>query len=204
MVELSYVLDQLANAGYRAGFFQRAEVRELCKILHEDEQILQATNGHYEGGFSLLVATDQRLILVDRKPMFLTIDSIAYSMIQEITFDYRLINSTIHVYTSNKTLDFSTWNHAQVRAILNHIQAAMRAMKMPPKIEVQLPEPVDSMKYEPIELPKLETDVVPTMPLPHHFSSNENTQSAYMAHSIMNAMKVSPTEFNIDDNSNVA
>src|ERR1035438_6354320 len=66
MVLLSNVLKQLSKVGYHAGIFQRSEVKELCNVLHEDEQIIQATNGHYEGGFSLLVATDHRLIL-DRK-----------------------------------------------------------------------------------------------------------------------------------------
>jgi hypothetical protein len=126
MVELSVVLKQLSKAGYRNRIWQRAEVKELCNVLHEDEIILQATNGHYNGGFSLLVATDHRLILVDRKIMFLTLDSISYSMIQEISYNYRLLNSTLHIFTSNKSLDFSSWNHAQIRAILTYAQKAMK------------------------------------------------------------------------------
>jgi hypothetical protein len=142
MRKLSEVKKLLSKAGYRTSMFQRAEVKELCNVLHDDEQIFQATNGYYEGGFSLLVATDSRLLLIDRKPMFLTLDSIAYSMIQEVSFNYRLLNSTIHIYTSNKCLDFSSWNQSQIRAILNHAQATMRGEK------VQLKTPVEMRQEE--------------------------------------------------------
>ncbi len=137
MVELSDVLKQLTKVGYRNKFWQRAEVKELCNVLHDDEVILKATNGYYEGGFGLLVATDHRLLLIDHKPMFLTLDSVAYSMIQELSFNYRLFNSTLHIFTSNKCLDFSSWNHDQIRGILSYAQKAMKlkAVKDEPSVE---------------------------------------------------------------------
>lgn len=163
--------------------WQRAEVKELCNVLHEDETISEATNGYYEGGFSLLVATNQRLLLVDRKPMFLTLDSIAYSMIQEVSFNYRLLNSTIHIYTTNKCLDFNSWHHSQIRSILNHTQAAMRQDR-PPQYNRQyveqrplpMPEP-QYMSYEQLSVPEIVINSVPYMSTPSHV--NDNTQSAY-------------------------
>jgi hypothetical protein len=163
MVDLQIVLEQLSTVGYKSRMWQRSEVRELCNVLHADETIYQATNGHYEGGFSLLVATDTRLILVDRKPLFLTLDSIAYSMIQEVTFNYRLLNSTIHIYTSNKTLDFSSWNHSQIRAILTHLQSAMRDRQILPAHNNLLN---GDMEYEKINMPEIAPKDVPTMPAP--------------------------------------
>jgi len=184
MVDISKVLDQLSAVGYKTRAWQRSEVRELCNVLHEDEVIFQATNGHYEGGFSLLVATDTRLILVDRKPLFLTLDSIAYSMIQEVTFNYRLLNSTIHIYTSNKTLDFSSWNHAQIRAILTHVQAAMRNKgQMITDTAYYTDNGLISARVPTAEI---DAGEIPTMPTP--FYLNDNTQSA----PTVNTVSVSP------------
>ncbi len=199
MVDLSKVLDQLSKVGYKSRIWQRAEVKELCNVLHEDEEILQATNGYYEGGFSLLVATDQRLLLVDRKPMFLTLDSIAYSMIQEVSYNYRLLNSTIHIFTTNKCLDFSSWNHSQIRAILTHSQKAMQqkgslVLATAPTVDESKKEETQEQKQlatdqnqEPTyqvepeaHVATMNMDEIPTMPSPVPHFSNDNTQSAYV------------------------
>jgi hypothetical protein len=199
MVELSKVLDQLSKAGYRARMWQRAEVKELCNILHDEETILHATNGYYEGGFSLLVATDHRLLLVDRKPMFLTLDSIAYSMIQELSFNYRLLNSTIHIYTSNKVLDFNSWNQSQIRAILTVAQNAMRLEKQSTNPQ---PQPISAMQYEPQALSDTYEEQVPTMPAPAPHFTNENTRSAYDSMSKVNNMGIKPASMSTEQNVN--
>jgi len=122
MVSYASVKSQLSKAGFSIGAWGRAECKELCNILALDETILHATNGYYEGGFAMLVATDQRLILVDKKPLFLSLDTITFGMIQEVTLNYRLLNSTINIYTSNKVLSFRSWNHHALRELLTYSQ----------------------------------------------------------------------------------
>lgn len=156
MIALSNIEAQLAKAGCRISSWGRAEVKELCNILTPGETIVQALNGYYDNGFALLVATDQRLLLVDRKPMFLTLDAISYSMIQEVLLNYRLLNSTIHIYTSNKVLIFSSWNHHRLRMILNHTQQKVLEVRayqgyMNPQGYAPQPQPMS----------------VPTVPQPH-------------------------------------
>lgn len=122
MVSYSSVKSQLSQAGFSFGAWGKAEVKELCNIVTEDETILYATNGYYEGGFAMLVGTDQRILLVDKKPMYLSLDTITYGMIQEVTLNYRLLNSTINIYTSNKCLSFRSWNHHALRELLTYSQ----------------------------------------------------------------------------------
>jgi len=205
MVELRKVLDQLSKVGYKARLWQRAEVKELCNVLHENETIFQATNGYYEGGFGLLVATDQRLLLVDRKPMFLTLDSIAYHMIQEISYNYRLFNSTLHIYTSNKCLDFSSWTHSQMRGILNQAQSQMRAgsrqlgdASSQPATQ-DLNEQARYMQYEPLTVAEPDISDIPFMPTPFQQASyNDNIHSAYSTTSTLNNLPVEPTSLSTD------
>jgi len=189
MVDLKTVQKQLSKVGYRTGFWQRAEVKELCTVLHENEEILKAANGYYEGGFSLLVATDHRLLLVDRKPMFLTLDSIPYKMIQEISYNYRLLNSTLHIFTSNKCLDFSSWNHEQIRVILSLAQHKMKgddAIKSDAEFTLKQkqpildePKPVEQLDY----IPSPENHDVPAMPT---LQSNFVTTSSNTSHNLAN------------------
>jgi len=122
MVTIQEVERQLKAVGCNFRFFGRPEVRELAKILLPGERIAQATNGFYEGGFALLVVTDDRLLLVDRKPMFLTIEDVRFDMIAEIDFNHRLLNATVNIHSTNKSLRFTSWNHQRLRTLVQHLQ----------------------------------------------------------------------------------
>jgi hypothetical protein len=122
MTTLAQVEEQLKRVGCNFRFWGRPEIRELANILMEDEVIAAAVNGRYEGGFALLCATNHRLLLIDRKPMFLTLEDIRFDMIAEIDFSARLLDSTVHIITPNRKLTFTSWSHHRLRAILNHMQ----------------------------------------------------------------------------------
>lgn len=122
MVQLSVVESQLKDLGLNFRFFGRAEVHELAKILSPGEAIAQALNGYYENGFALLCVTDHRLLLIDRKPLFLTLEDIRFDMVSEVDFNHRLLNAMIRVYTPNKSLVFTSWNHKRLRILVEYLQ----------------------------------------------------------------------------------
>jgi hypothetical protein len=122
MVHLDTVEQQLNAIGCNFKFFGRPEIKELTKILLPGETIAQCTNGYYEGGIALLVVTDHRLLLVDRKPMYLTIEDLRFDMISEIDFSHRLFNATIRIFSTNKSLMFTSWNHARLRKLVEYLQ----------------------------------------------------------------------------------
>ena len=122
MVHLKTVEDQLKAIGANFRFFGRPEVRELAKIITPGETIAQAVNGYYEGGFAMLAVTNHRLLLVDRKPLFLTLEDIRFDMVSEVDFNYRLLNAMIRVYTPNKSLVFTCWNHSKLRHLAEYLQ----------------------------------------------------------------------------------
>lgn len=122
MVTLLYVEEQLKRIGSNFRFFGRPEIRELANILMPDEIIAGCTNGRYEGGFALLCVTNHRLLLVDRKPMFLTLEDVRFDMIAEIDYNSRLLDSTLRVMTPNRTLRFTGWSQPRLRQILSYTQ----------------------------------------------------------------------------------
>lgn len=122
MVTLQEVERQLKAINCNFRFFGRPEVRELAKVLREDETISQAVNGFYEGGFALLCVTNKRLLLIDRKPMFLTLEDIRFDMIAEVDFNYRLLNATVNIYSAYKSLIFTSWNHRKLRLLVDNLQ----------------------------------------------------------------------------------
>ena len=131
MVSLQYIEEQLKRVGCNFRFWGRPEIRELANIILPDEIIAGCTNGRYEGGFALLCVTNLRLLLVDRKPMFLTLEDIRFDMIAEIDYSARLLDSTIHVITPNRTLMFTAWGTQRLRAILNYTQQRVMEIRQP-------------------------------------------------------------------------
>jgi hypothetical protein len=122
MVSLQTIDAQLTKVGMKNRFFGRPEVRELCHILAPGEVIQHATIGQYEGGFGLILATDRRILLVDKKPWFLTMEDIRYDMVSEVDFYGRLLDATVTIVTVNKSLTFTSWKKDRLRQLVHYIQ----------------------------------------------------------------------------------
>lgn len=122
MVTLATVEQQLKAVGCNFRFWGRSELRELCEILLPGETIAMAVNGQYEAGFALLCATDFRVLLVDKKPKYLTLKDIRFDMITELDFSARMVNSTVRIYTPNKELRFTTTNASRLRKLFTYTQ----------------------------------------------------------------------------------
>lgn len=123
MISKKAVDEQLKQIGFNFRFWGRAEVRELNKIILEDEIIAECVNGEYTNGFALLVATNHRVLVIDKKPMlYLTVEDLRFDMITEFNYSHRMFNSTINLYTANKTLTFTSWNQGRLRRLLEFTQ----------------------------------------------------------------------------------
>jgi len=122
MVSQQEVNRQLEAIGATFKFFGRAEARELRQILVAGEQIQFCMNGRYEGGFAMLCATDQRMLLIDKKPFYLTLEDVRYDMVSEVDFSSRLIDSSVRICTPNKDLRFVSFKGAELRKMTAYLQ----------------------------------------------------------------------------------
>ncbi|MBX6334725.1 PH domain-containing protein, partial [Candidatus Saccharibacteria bacterium] len=85
----------------------------------------------YEGGYALLTVTNLRLLLVDRKPMFLMLEDLRFDMIVELDYSARLLGATLRVVTPTRTLTFRARNSQRLRAILDYTQQRIAEMRQP-------------------------------------------------------------------------
>ncbi len=130
MVDLKYVENQLKNIKFGSGRVNRAEVKELQHILLEDEIIYECVNGFYEGGVALLVATDIRVLLIDKKPMgFLNVDDLRFDNISDIDYSHRAFGAKINVNCGMKSLQFKSYNQQRLRKLIGHVQHRMSEIK---------------------------------------------------------------------------
>lgn len=130
MVSEKSVRDQLKKIGFNIGGWGRTEANELYKILLPEEEIFDVVNGFYEGGFALLIATNVRVLLVDKKPLnYLAVEDLRFDMINEIDYNHRLVGAYIHIATGNKTLKFTSLNQPRLRKLISHVQHCMAEAK---------------------------------------------------------------------------
>lgn len=122
MVRTEDVTEQLKRIGVNFQFFGAAELRELPNILFDGEQIEHVVRGRYEGGWAVLVGTDKRVLLIDKKPFYLTIEDMRYDMIADVEFNHRMVDATIRLGTVNKTLRFTSFNHGGLRRLTTYMQ----------------------------------------------------------------------------------
>jgi hypothetical protein len=130
MVTEESIHAQLKALGFKTFGWGKAEVSELHNILLPDEEIFECVNGLYEGGFALLLATDIRVLLVDKKPLnYLTVEDLRFDMINEIDYNHRLFGAYITIATGSKMLKFTSYNQPRLRKLIGHVQHAMAEIK---------------------------------------------------------------------------
>lgn len=131
MVTKHAIDEQLKKIGFNSYGWGRTEVRELPNIILPDEEIFECVNGIYEGGFALLIATNIRVVLIDKKPMnYLTVEDLRFDMINEIDYSHRLLGARISISTGSKNLRFTSYNQPRLRKLIGHVQHCMAQAKL--------------------------------------------------------------------------
>jgi hypothetical protein len=123
MVHPSVIEARIDKLGFKHSRWFKAEINELQHVLMDNEKIIVLACGRYFGSFALLVATDQRLLLIDKRMFFMTIEDTRYDMISEINYNTQLYSANVTVYTINKTHKFTSIKHRQqLRDLTNYVQ----------------------------------------------------------------------------------
>jgi predicted DNA-binding protein (MmcQ/YjbR family) len=130
MVSAESIEKQLQGIGFNYRGWGRTEIRELRNIILPDEEIYECVNGIYDGGFALMVATDIRVLLIDKKPLnYLTVEDMRYELISEIDYNHRLLGAYIRISSGMKDLKFTSLNQPRLRKLINHVQFCMAETK---------------------------------------------------------------------------
>ncbi len=102
-------IDRIKNELKKVGITQyglsKMESQSLPTIIHEDEHIGGVVYGKSKVGSVMLVATDRRLIYLDRKPFFNTMDELTYDVVSGVKVNHVGVFSSVVLHT--KVADFS-------------------------------------------------------------------------------------------------
>lgn len=123
MVHISVIQSQLTQLGIKLSRWFTPELKELQQIMMDNEKIIAAAPGRYFSGFALLIATDQRMLLIDKRTFFMTVEDTRYDMISEIDFSSHIYDVTVHIFTLNKQHNFTSIRYKrQLRDLCSYVQ----------------------------------------------------------------------------------
>lgn len=103
---LKEIQDQIVRIGKDSLSVRKKEIMELPKILQSDEVIEHIISGSYEGGLGVLVATNKRLVFVDKGMLWGSkVEDFPYDKITSIQYDTGMLMGTIKIHASGNKAD---------------------------------------------------------------------------------------------------
>lgn len=113
---------ELLDAGVSLYGLMKSESRYLHKVLHDNETIEAVVYGQHHSNSAMLVATDERIIYLDKKPMTTLFDEVSYEVVSGIQFDIHTIFATIVLHTPVKNYDIKYANLHCAEKFARHIE----------------------------------------------------------------------------------
>ena len=124
---LQEIRDQLSSLDGVATLLGRREINDLPNILWDDEQIKGALQGLYGGGQGLLVATDRRMVFVDKKLIGnrVKVEDFPYDSVSSIQYELKMLFATVKVFASGNKAEIE---QVMPKALARSFCEAVRAL----------------------------------------------------------------------------
>jgi Bacterial PH domain/Short C-terminal domain len=110
------------------GFLGRKEVKQLPGILWEDERVENLIRGWYASGTGILVATNKRLVFVDKGITKLRVEDFPYDKITSVQYKLGLAGGTLTIFASGNKADIEHVPKDQCKAFGDFIRARMTSI----------------------------------------------------------------------------
>ena len=121
-------------------FLSKKEIKELPRILWEDELPEALVTGHYITHTGILVATANRVIFIDKGWLTLTVEDFPYDKISSIEYHVGMMAGEIDIYASGNKSEIKWVPKDQVRPFAEGLRA---------RISRQEPSQTESTKGTP-------------------------------------------------------
>jgi hypothetical protein len=104
------VRQDLKRLGASTYGVRRFGSKYLPKIIHPDEYIGGIVYGFNEEGSVMLVATDRRVVFLNKKPLFFNEEEMTYDIVGGVSFGHAGLASTIILHTRMRDYKIKTLN----------------------------------------------------------------------------------------------
>jgi len=125
--EIKAQIQNLDGASKLLGF---KEIKQLPAILWEDEVVEKLVQGIYSSGYGILVATNKRLIFVDKGLIYgLRVEDFPYDKITSIQYETGVFYGEIKIFASGNKADITQISKKQARDFAEYVRARISGVK---------------------------------------------------------------------------
>lgn len=117
------IIQELKNLGVSKLALATTESHYLPSIIHENEHIGGVAYGYHPDGFAMLIATDLRVIFLDKKPLFSKEEELTYDVISGVSYGHVAFSSTITLHTRVRDYPIQTFNDTSARIFVEYIES---------------------------------------------------------------------------------
>lgn len=105
MPTLEQIKSQIKTLNSYERFLARKEIRELPAILWEDERVENIILGRYNNSIGILIATNKRVVFVDKGFFKLAVEDFEYSKISSILYSSGIYYGRLVIFSAgNKSI----------------------------------------------------------------------------------------------------
>jgi hypothetical protein len=127
MPSLEEIREQIAHLNGASRVLGRKEIKQLPNILWEDEQVEQIVQGSYNDGLGVLVATNKRLVFVDKGIVGLRVEDFPYDRISSIEYSTGLLGGKLTFFASGNRAEIKHVAKDQCRNFAEYVRARSTA-----------------------------------------------------------------------------
>jgi len=128
------------------GLLHRKEVKELPHVLWENELLEKLVQGFYNNGTGILVATDKRLIFMDKGLIYgLRVEDFPYDKITSIQYKTGLLLGEITIFASGNNATIQNIQKGDVKPFAEYVRARITAKMEHASAPPQLPVSQDDV-----------------------------------------------------------
>ncbi len=151
---------ELIAAGVTSYGLIKAESRYLPRIINENEHIAAVIYGQHHSSSAMLLATDQRVIYLDKKPMTVHEDEINYAVVSGVQHTVHIFFATVILHTAVTNYELRFVNLKCAGRFADYIEERIVEAKNDKKTEEPqtVVENMQKSQPSPAELKKFESD----------------------------------------------
>jgi len=116
------IKNELHAVGASAVDLMLAESRSLPFVIHADEHIKGVVYGRSAEGIVALVATDRRVILLDKKFLFIKYEEITYDVVSGVSCGFAGLYGTVTLHTRIGDFKLKTFNQRCALRFVDYIE----------------------------------------------------------------------------------
>lgn len=124
MATLDEIKKQIKNLNTGSKLLGMKEIKALPDILWEDEKLEKLVQGFYENGNGILIATDKRLVFVDKGMIYgIRVEDFPYNKISSIQYQTGILGGKITIFASGNKAEIKRVAKAQAKNFGDYVRA---------------------------------------------------------------------------------